>query len=507
MKLERTRNAKKNIITGMANKIIMILLPFAVQTTLIRTLGADYNGLKGVFSSILQVLSLAELGIGNALVFGMYKPIADDDIITVCRLLNLYKKVYKWIGLFILVMGIVLAPFTPYLIKGNHPPEINVVVLFFMYLINTVLSYWLYAYKASLFNAFQRVDIINLISTGTQALCYLLQIFILIKFKSYYAFFSVSILATIINNLILSYEADKMYPEYKCYGTVSKQFLMELKEKIKGLIVYKFCNISRNSFDNIFLSIFLGLRITGMYNNYYYILTSVSGIMSIISTSLLAGVGNSIASETVEKNYADMRRLNFIYMLITGWGSIFMVCLYQPFMKLWVGKDLMFPESIAGLFALYFYIMKMGDIRAIYSDAKGLWWENRYRTIFETIINLILNFILIQVWGVHGIIIATMLPLFLLGFIGSALVLFRHYFQNGFNEFIRDHGIYFFVTSLVCFVTFLICKQINYGEMIDFFLRLLMCGLIPPILYFLIYRKSKIYNLSIEWLLLRIRGH
>ena len=168
MKLERTRNAKKNIITGMANKIIMILLPFAVQTTLIRTLGAEYNGLKGVFSSILQVLSLAELGIGNALVFGMYKPIADDDIITVCKLLNLYKKVYKWIGLFILVMGIALAPFTPYLIKGNHPPEINVVVLFFMYLINTVLSYWLYAYKASLFNAFQRVDIINLISTGTQ---------------------------------------------------------------------------------------------------------------------------------------------------------------------------------------------------------------------------------------------------------------------------------------------------------------------------------------------------
>lgn len=484
----------------------MILLPFAVQTAMIRSMGAEYNGLKGVFNSILQVLSLAELGVGSALVFGMYKPIADDDIEAVCALLGLYKKIYRWIGVFILVAGCLILPFLPYLIKGSYPPQVNLTALFFLYLINTILSYWLYAYKSSLFHAFQRYDVINYISLVTQGLCYLVQIFILVKFHNYYFYVGAAILATVGNNVLISYQADRMFPQYQCRGTVSGEFITDLKNKVKGLLITKLCNISRNSLDNLFLSAFFGLRLTGMYNNYYYIMTSVSGMLSILSGSLLAGVGNSIASEPVEKNYEDMRKLNFIYMLMSGWGAVFMVCLYQPFMELWVGKSFLMPDSVPVLFTLYFYIMKMGDIRAVYSDANGLWWENRYRTMIETVLNLVLNYLLVQAWGVEGVVIATILPLFLFGFIGSSAVLFREYFQSGLPQFLKEHAVYFGVTFFVCCVAYGICGKVACGGIEGFLMRVAVCMFLPPALFYLIYHKQKIFQISVQWLLLRIRG-
>lgn len=483
----------------------MLLLPFVVQTAIIRTLGSEYNGLRGVFSSILQVLNLAELGFGNALVFGMYKPIADDDLPSICALLNLYRKLYKWIGIIVFTIGCSLIPFLPILIKDNYTSEINLTILFILNLFNTALSYWLWAYKYSLFNAFQRVDIINTISTVVYSIAYGMQIFVIVYLKNFYLYTLVTVFATIANNLVLSAMADKMYPEYKCYGTVSKEFLVGLRKKVKGLFLYKICGTSRNSFDNIFLSAFMGLTVVGMYNNYYYILISVSGIMSIISTSLLAGVGNSIVSESIEKNYQDMKRLNYIYMLITGWSATFMICLYQSFMRIWVGEKLMFTPSVAVLFTIYFYVLKMGDIRGVYSDAKGLWWENRNRTVIEAIMNIILNFIFVQIWGVNGVIIATILSLFIFGFIGGAIILFKYYFKSGLIEFFKEQGMYFIVSFFVCLVTVAICELFNFNSMMDVALKFLICCIVPPILYYLVYHRTKIFKTTMNWVFLRIR--
>ena len=203
-KLDKSKNARRNIIYGVINKIVTLLFPFLCQTVLIRTLGAEYNGLKGLFSSILSILSLAELGVGAALVFSMYKPIADGDKVTICALLNLYKKLYQYIGTIIFVVGILLVPFLPHLISGECPKEINLTVLYALYLFNTVISYLMYAYKTSLFLAFQRVDIINIIATFISFLLNIGQMLVLILLKNYYAFMLVAIFSSILNNIIIS---------------------------------------------------------------------------------------------------------------------------------------------------------------------------------------------------------------------------------------------------------------------------------------------------------------
>lgn len=500
MQLERSKNAKRNIFFGFFNKMVMLMFPFIIQSVVIQVLGVGYLGIKGLFTSILQVMNLAELGFGTAMVYAMYKPIAQDDRENVCALLNYYKIIYRWIGGVVLVVGMAIMPFLSHFIKDECPADINLYLVYFMYLINTVLSYWLYAYKSALLNAFQRVDVLSIISTITQTAMYIAQIVLLIFLKNYYVYLGVAILATISNNFLTSWNVDRLYPQYKCVGNISLQQKRDIKKKVSGLMLYKLCSTTRNAFDSIFLSMFLGLTLTAMYNNYFMILTGLITLMSIVTSAIVAGVGNSIELDSVEKNYKDMEKLNFLYMLLSGWCTICLVCLYQPFMEIWMGKEMVFPFPVAILFSVYFYILKMGDIRAVYSDAAGLWWENRYRTLAEAIVNIILNYVLVKLMGVYGIILATIISLFSLGFIASALVLFKNYFKFGIGRFFGVHFVYFGVTVGNCLITYLLGSQITGGNWKVLFVRAFFCITVSTVIYFLIYRRTRIYKESIEWL-------
>ena len=212
-KLNRSKNTKRNIIFGLIHRIIGLVLPFFCQTVLIYVLGAEYNGLKGLFSSILTILNLAELGFGSALVFAMYEPITKDDKITICALLNLYKKVYRIIGISIFAIGLCATPFLPWFIHGKVPSDINLQAIYLLYLINTSISYLMFAYKSSLLSAFQRVDIINITGITTTIFLNVCQILVLLKTKDYYLYLVVSIISSILNNLIISLCVDRMYPE------------------------------------------------------------------------------------------------------------------------------------------------------------------------------------------------------------------------------------------------------------------------------------------------------
>ncbi len=201
---------------------------------------------------------------------------------------------------------------------------------------------------------------------------------------------------------------------------------------------------------------------TAVYSNYFLILTSVTSLFGIIGASMVASVGNSIVTENVEKNYRDMRRFNFMYMLLAGWAVICMLCLYQPFVRLWVGSDLMLglPEVVA--LCLYFYVLKMGDLRWIYFEGAGLWWKARYIVIAEIIANIVLNLLLAKYWGVLGIILATLISLFFINFIGEAWILFKEYFKNGrLSTFFADQALYFGVTVVLAVACLAACNRVG----------------------------------------------
>jgi O-antigen/teichoic acid export membrane protein len=504
MKLERSKNAIRNIKASFISKIVSLICPFIVRTVFIKTLGAEFLGVNSLFSSILSVLSLTELGFGSAIVFNMYKAIADDDDSTINALLYFYRKVYRYVGCIIFAIGLILIPFLPYLVNGSYPDTINATVVYLIFLGNTVISYFMYAYLQSLLSAFQRNDVITVVGMYMNIVMYALQIVLLVTVKNYYAYLAIMPVFTILSNIRTAIVAHKLFPQYKPVGKLSKEVKLDIREKVSGILVQKICSVTRNSIDSIFISMFLGLTQIAIYNNYYYIMNSITAFMTIVTSSILSGVGNSIASDSKEKNYQDMGILNFVYMWLSGWCAICLLCLYQNFMQLWVGKDLMLSISSVILLCIYFYLLKMGDVRWTYEQAKGLWWQSRHRAFAQILPNIALNYFLGKYFGINGIIAATLISIFVIEFCCGSHIIYKYYFtEQKLSDFFLSHGFYLLVTVFISLITYFICSFLP-TTIIGFGIKIIICVILPNIIYLLIYRKTKIYKGAMPWTLSRI---
>jgi len=493
----RTKNSIRNVAAGVINKCVALLFPFAIRTVILHELGAEYLGLGSLFSSILQVLNMAELGFSSAIVYSMYKPIADKDEKTICALMALYKKIYSIIGTCVLLVGIVLLPFLPKLIKGSTPENINIYILYLLYLFNTVVSYFLFAYKNCLLTAHQRSDITSNILTITQLIQYFVQILLLIVFKNYYVYFVVTPIATILNNVVSAIYATKLYPQYVCSGKLDKNKTEEITKSIGGLMVQKVSQVSRNSFDSIFISAFLGLSAAAIYSNYYYIMSAVHGLMAVVIPAVAASAGNSIVSESEEKNHRDFCKINFIYMWIAGWFTICLGCLYQPFMKIWVGSDLLLPTLTMLLFCIYFYSNALGDTVALYIQSAGLWWKVRVVYIVNAVSNIILNYVLVKAWGIFGIVLATIITSLAFGSFQLCRVLYTDYFKSfKFSGYMKRLAFYFATTCFGGILTFSACNMIQDQGIATFIVKGLICTILPNVIFFVIYFKYPLFNES-----------
>jgi O-antigen/teichoic acid export membrane protein len=279
---------------------------------------------------------------------------------------------------------------------------------------------------------------------------------------------------------------------------VDNQTLKELIKKVGGLMLYKISGVCRNAFDSIILSSFLGLAILAKYQNYYYIMNAVGSIIAIITTAATASIGNSIATETVEKNLDNFKTFSLLYNWIAGWCSVCLLCLYQPFMKIWLGKEFLFSFDIVILLCLYFYSCKVSDILFTYRQAAGLWWEDKLRPIIESIANLILNIIVVKYFGVCGVIVSTIVTIVFINIPWGSFILFKHYFKGGMKEYLKDTTFNCVIVIIASVVTFAICKMFKSDGIILLLERFVLCLIIPNILFYLAYFKSSYFNKSVN---------
>lgn len=492
MKIERTKNASRNILWGVTEKIITLGLPFVMRTVMIYTLGELYLGLNGLFTSVLQVLNLSELGISGAIIYSMYRPLANGDDDEVCALLNLYKKCYRIIGGIVLCIGLALLPFLRNLIAGDVPPDINIYVLYLMNLGSTVLSYELFAYRTSLLIANQRQDVVSKVSMAIMVVQFVLQTGVLVILRNYYFYIACVIAGTIANNIVAAIMCKKMYPQFVCKGNVPKNTIKDIKTRVSGLIFQKIGGIVLSSVDTLVISAFLGLRILAIYQNYYYIITALFGILGIIMSSLIATVGNSMAVESVEKNYRDFKKLNFLYLWVV---SAFTACLcgmYQPFMNIWVGTELMLPDYMVFLFVVYFFVHKWCDMLYVYQDAAGIWWETRFVPFIAAVTNLVINITLVQIIGLSGILLSTIFSVIFIYDIGYAVVLFKVYFksQKAFKKFVMKQILYFLSATVGITIAMLICKLISIAPFGQLIANGVICVIVPNIIFALIWHRT-----------------
>lgn len=480
----RTKNASKNIFWGILNKITVLLLPFITRTVMIYTLGSEYLGLNGLFTSVFNVLSLAELGVGSAMVYAMYKPLANKEDDIVCALLNLYKKMYRCIGCILLVIGFILMPNINMFISGDSPASINIYLVYIIYFVNTIGSYFLFAYQASILNASQRNDISSKVNMITSLIKNCSQIVVLLLLKNYYIYAIFLPMTTFAANIIVAILARKMYPQYICKGKVSPALTKEIKSKIMALFAVKITSVIYNSVDSIVISTYLGLIVLAKYNNYYYIMSAIVGVVTVIYSSIISSVGNSIVLESKEKNYADYMNLSFINAWIVGFCTASLYCLYQPFMKLWVGEEYMFGNGIVICFCMYFYIHQLKSVQSAYKDAAGLWKEDMWRSYAANIFNLVVNIILVQKIGVYGVLISTILALLVVTYPWQTWMIHKKLFNCSMLPYIKRLLLYTVITVIACVVSSSICDAIPGESLLAFGLKVITCGIVPNVIFF-----------------------
>ena len=461
-----------------------------MRTAMIYLMGVQYLGLNSLFTSILQVLNLAELGVGSAMIYSMYKPIAEDDNATICALMKLYKTYYRIIGLVIAVIGCALTPFIPKLISGDVPDNLNIYLLYLLNLGATVLSYWLYAYKNCILQAHQRVDIVSKVSLVTSTIQYALQLLVLWLFKDYYLYVIVLLATQALTNITTAMCADRIYPQFKPKGQIATEEKKAINNRIKDLFTSKIGGIIYDSADTIVISSFLGLTALAIYQNYFYILNAITGLITVVFSACTAGIGNSIVVETKEKNYKDLNKFTFIICWGAGFCAVCLLCLYQPFMELWVGKDLMLSSSAVICFVVYFFVRQLNSLFNTYKDASGMWHEDRFRPLVAALTNLALNLILVQFIGLYGILISTVLAIVCVGMPWLLHNLFTVIFEKKYLVgYLKNLLYYCFIILINCTITYFICTKVNAGLITTLVIRGAICVVLPNLIYLFAYYK------------------
>lgn len=482
MRIEKTKRTVKNIVFGFVNRLVAILFPFAIKTIIIYKLGVQYLGLNSLFAAILNVLNFAEIGFGTAITFSMYKPIAEDDQDTLCALLNLYKKIYRICGLVVVAGGLAVMPFLPYLIKGGYPADINLYLLYAIYLFNNVAGYFFFAYRSSLFAAYQRNDILSIVQTATNCLCYAFQVLVLFVFPNYYVYIIFTPIATILNNLIIGWISKKAFPQIFERGKVSPELAKEIKAKVYGLLCHKVGSVMQSSIDNIAISAFFGLTILGVYNNYLYLQSAVQSFITIIFTSLTAGIGNNIYQDSVENNYRLFMHLHYACIMVVAFCTSCLLTLYQPFMVIWDQTNAPLNFSVVILLCVLFYVNLARNACGVYREAIGTWDKDKLRPLCITLVNLVGTLISAALGSIEGVVVSTIVAYLVVSYYWEAQVLYKIYFKRSKKEYFVKLLVNTLIATAVCVAVYFLTNLIPGTGIKWFVVKAIVCAVTTLIL-------------------------
>ncbi len=506
--MSRSDNIKKNLTFNMIKFVTQLVLQFILRTVFIKLLSEEYLGLNGLFSNIFNFLNLAELGIGTAIVYSMYKPIAENDVEKIKSLQSYYKKFYLIISSIVAGVGLVITPFIPYLMNGGTTVQINIYILYLMYLVNTVLGYYS-AHKRSLLFAYQRNDVENKIKTICIAVMTILQIVTLILFKNYYAYFAITLVFTFIEGLLVNIIAKKMYPEIEGKAEpLDSLTKKEITKNVSALSMHKIGGLVVFSTDNILISSLFGVAVLGVYSNYNLIITSLSSIFGVLINALTASIGNLICSQSTEYNYNRYKQINIIFFYLCSFCTVCLICLFQPFMLFWTKKEsLMLDWSTVILIIISFYCTRMREGVGAYKNAAGLYWQDRWKPVAEAIINFIISIVLGLLIGINGIFIGTILSTLLAPFWVEPKVLYKYYFNRSPKFYFIKYALNTIIMVVVAFICYLICGLIPDGGFGYLVLKFAICIVLSNLLLFPLYLSFKEFReiiMIVKRLLLKI---
>lgn len=492
----RANNSIKNIVTGIFSQIITIVLGFASRKVFISIMGIELLGVNGLLTNILSMLSLVELGIGSAIYYSLYKPLAQKDYGQVHATMSLYSKLYKYIGVAVAIIGLAIMPF----LKGVAKTDITISYVNMIYLIflaDSVISYFL-AYRRNILSADQKSYEINKLSTVFSVILTLLQIIIIITTKNYLLFLLVKLVLAFTQNVIIYFKTNNMYPYIK--GKSIEKLNPEVKKEIiknaKALFIVNVSVYCVFGTDNILLSAFAGVSVVGLYSNYYLLINTVNGLIGQIFNGIKASFGNFLVEKSIDDTHNLFNVLYFINFWITTFCAVSLVVLLNPFIEIWLGKEMLFPMVVVCIIVFNFYSRSMTNAIETVRNGAGLYSPYpffKYWALVEGIVNLVISIVLAGPLklGILGIFLGTSISTFITVYVLPWNV-YKYVFKMSSKGYYIKHFIYTGASALLTLLTYLISEIfVGNNSFINFSIKMICCIVIPNIVIALLFKNSE----------------
>lgn len=499
----RTNNVLKNSGASLIYKFGHIFFRFILRTAFIRLLGNEYTGIAGLFTDILSVLNLMELGLDTSMVYALFSPIANNDQKKISALLKFYKKAFTLIGCFILSAGLICIPLLRFIVKGVPNIKEDIRLIFLMYIATSASSYFL-VYRTMMIRARQHSRVISIVQIVVETIETILVIVTLLVFKSYFGYLIIHLAATWIKNIYLSRQATKRYPEsfQSSDEVLSPEERRKLVRDIACLTVYTLSGVVINSTDSIFISAFVGTVEVAIIGNFTLLISSVRTAIEQINHSLKPSVGNLAATSDSIKQEIVFRRINFICFWAVCFSATCLFALLNPFVgSIWLNHSYELNSQILVILIVNFFIAVMVFPVESFRTANGLFVQGWARPAIMALLNIVLDFFMGKRWGVIGIFLATTISRMLTQVWYDPFLVYRTVFKKKPWSFYGLYLQYAAVTAASCGIAYYAASLIpEMNRIVSFGLKMFVVAVIPNLLILLLYHKCEEFQYTQRFL-------
>ena len=484
----RSKKSARNIFTGFINKFLLMAFAFTTKTVFIRLLGAEYNGISGLYANILSILSLSELGLGNVLNYSLYQVLKDHDELKIRSIVQYFKKIYRIIAFGTCGIGLLLVPLLSFIVNTTLPQR-EVVLYYLLYLLNSVASYFV-VYKTTVISADQNAYISNICETATTFLMYVAQIVYLLRFHAFLGYLVIQVVCTVLKNIILSCIADKKYP-YLTVGKVDKAAFEKksLLENIKATFLYKVSAVVLNNTDNILISIIVGTVAVGYYSNYYMVITYIAAFVGVFITGITASLGNLNAQKNANASYEMFMMLSLVFNFIATVVACCLLNCFQAFIPIWIGKEYVMPISWVAVIIINNYLNEIMSPIWMFRETMGMFKQVQFLMPVTAALNLMFSVVLGLKFGVPGILIATALSKIVSQYWYEPRILFREQFHMHESVFFLAQARQILTSIAAVVASYILCQWMP-SSFVGLIERVFVSGMVALLFVWVVNCKS-----------------
>lgn len=485
----RTRNSIINTLVSTVMSVVTILIGFIPQKVFISIIGTEYLGLNGLFNNILSILSVAELGFGTAIVFNLYRPIAENDTDKINKLLCYYKKIYFYVFICVSILGLIILPFIPYIVGKTS--IVNLRFLFLLALIEVSVSYLL-TYKRSILYADQKNYIVNIVHIIYVIILNVSQICVLITTKNYILYLLIKIICRILENIVINMYVNKKYKYLQNTSDDLDDLTKDnITSKVKGLLFHNIGAAMVQGTDNILISNMFGIVKVGLYSNYFIITNAINSLITQIFQSITSSVGNLLIEEDSDKIYSIYKNMLFLNAYIYTVASICIMCGISDFIKIWLGDSYLLDFNVLMWIVISFFITGMKKTNSTFKNAAGIFYEDRFVPIFEAIVNIVMSIVFGKLFGLSGIFMGTITSSFFLILYSYPILVYKNLFHKNYFSYFIDNFKYFTLFGVINILNYYLSQYIIFvNPLITFVVKMIVSIINVSLVYLIIFYKS-----------------